>query len=569
VRAFTNLPTRSKLAIAFGVVIALLVVVAAAAYLGLNAVDRMERALFEAGELRTSTNGQRASVLAAVMAPEGEGREASLADVAEYAAGSQTQVVALMDQFHEDAELGDPLRELASQLSDFGRTREREIIPAIRAGRIEEAKVLALGAQQERYLKVRAIERRFSAVARGRIDSLMAWTKGTLVVACVIAILVSLVMVIVLTRLIARPLAEITAVAERIAHGDLEMPVTAIDRSDEVGLLKQAFRRMSGSLNELAGRARQIAAGDLTASVQPHSARDVLGSAFALMADNLRKLIGEVVHASGVLASSTAEISAAMSQIAASASETATAVNQTSTTMAEVKQASASSSQVAEHVSSQVQKVADVSQTGRASMGRVVAGMEGIREHMDSIASSILNLNAQGQTIGEIISSVDDLASQSKMLAINASMEAAKAGEGGKGFAVVAREVKDLAEQSRQATNKVRDILGEIEKATSAAVLTTEQGSKAVDAGVIQSATVGNSIDALADSIAESAQASAGIAAASHQQSIGIDQVSIAMESIQSACAKTAGGARQAEAEAQRLVVLGRKLSQLVASLKV
>ena len=423
--------------------------------------------------------------------------------------------------------------------------------------------------QRERYEKIRAIERDFTEIIRSRIESRLLWTRAMLGIASAIAILAALALVALLTRLIAQPLAEITAVADRIAQGDLNNTILVDQRHDEVGVLREAFRRMTRSLSDLAGRARDIASGDLTARIQPQSQQDVLGTAFASMTENLRNVIGELINAADVLNSSTGEISAATMQIAASASETAAAVTQTTATVAEVKQATRTSSEIAGHVSAQSQKVADVSRLGRASVDDVVTGMTRIRGHMDSIASSILRLNAQGQTIGEIITTVDDLAGQSKMLAINASMEAAKAGVEGKGFAVVAQEVKNLAEQSRLATARVRTILHEIEKATSAAVLTTEEGSKAVDAGLRESSAAGDSIAALSESVAESAHSSSQIAVTSQQQSTGMDQVSLAMGSIQAACAKTAEGARQAEAEAQRLVGLGKKLTKLVAAFKV
>ena len=372
-----------------------------------------------------------------------------------------------------------------------------------------------------------------------------------------------------LAQNIAKPLGELTTAAGRIAEGDIRIELEDMDRTDEIGTLMQTFQRMCRSLNILAGQAREIAAGDLSVRIQPQSQHDVLGTAFAAMTENLRKVIGEMLNAANVLASSTSGISAATREIGSGASQTIGAVTETTATVAEIRQSSANSSDIALHVSEQAQKVAEVSHHGRESVTEVATGMKRIREHMDSIASSILRLNAQGQTIGEIIATVDDLAGQSKMLAINASMEAAKAGEEGKGFAVVAQEVKNLAEQSRQATDRVRSILHEIEKATSTAVLTTEEGSKAVDAGLRQSAAAGNSIAALSESVTESARSSAQIAVASHQQSVGVDQVSHAMDNIQTACSKTAAAAKQAETEAQRLVVLGAKLGELVKAFKI
>src|SRR5207302_9134131 len=121
-----------------------------------------------------------------------------------------------------------------------------------------------------------------------------------------------------------------------------------------------------------------------------------------------------------------------------------------------------------------------------------------IQSQMESIAESIVRLSEQSQSIGEIISTVNDLAEQSNLLAVNAAIEAAKAGEQGKGFTVVAHEVKSLAEQSKQATSQVRAILSDIQRATNGAAMAVEQGAKAVEEGVRQSAEAGRSIAQLA-----------------------------------------------------------------------
>ena len=202
-------------------------------------------------------------------------------------------------------------------------------------------------------------------------------------------------------------------------------------------------------------------------------------------------------------------------------------------------------------------------------MEETVGKMNRIRQQMESIAESIVRLSEQSQAIGEIISTVNDLAEQSNLLAVNASIEAAKAGEHGKGFAVVAQEVRSLAEQSKQATTQVRTILNDIQKATGAAVLATEQGSKTVDEGVRQSAQAGESIKALASSIAEAAQAGMQIAASSQQQLVGMEQVITAMNNIKLASEQNVAGTRQTETAARGLHELGQKLKQLVDQFKV
>ena len=288
----------------------------------------------------------------------------------------------------------------------------------------------------------------------------------------------------------------------------------------------------------------------------------VLGLAFGtLLTRSIARPLRETV---AQLSSSSAEILATTAQVATGAAETASAVSETTATVAEVKQAAGVSSSKAKYVSESAQKVSQVSQAGRKSVESVIHGMQRIQEQMESIAESIVRLSEQSQAIGEIIATVNDLAEQSNLLAVNAAIEAAKAGEQGKGFAVVAQEVKSLAEQSKQATAQVRTLLSDIQKATSAAVIATEQGSKAVEAGVKQSAESGESIRLLADSVSEAAQAATQIAASSQQQMVGMDQVALAMENIMQASVQNVSGTKQAEVAAQSLHELGRKLNSMV-----
>ncbi|HXG57447.1 MAG TPA: methyl-accepting chemotaxis protein [Thermoanaerobaculia bacterium] len=265
-----------------------------------------------------------------------------------------------------------------------------------------------------------------------------------------------------------------------------------------------------------------------------------------------------------MLASSSAEILATTTQVAAGAAETSSAVSETTATVEEVKQTAQLSSQKAKVVSESSQKASQVSKSGRAAVEAMIEGMQRIQEQMESIAGSIMRLSEQGQAIGEIIATVNDLAEQSNLLAVNAAIEAAKAGDQGRGFAVVAQEVRSLAEQSRQATSQIRSILGDVQKATSAAVLATEQGSKAVEAGVKQSMEAGEAIRVLTDSVSEAAQAAVQIAASSQQQMVGMDQVALAMENIRDASMQNVAGTRQAEAAAKNLHELGWRLNEMI-----
>ena len=358
------------------------------------------------------------------------------------------------------------------------------------------------------------------------------------------SLLLSLIFSSALQRLITRPIFALTDTAKNIIQTrDYTARATKLG-ADELGTLTDVFNQMLGDIEERTGALQHAN-------------------------ESLRQQTGEMSAAASVLATAASQIVTATRELSASANDAATAVSQTTTTVEEVRQTSQLSSERAKTVSDQAQHAADVARGGKHSVNQTIEGMNGIRDQMSAIAECILGLSAQSQTIGEIIASVDDLAAQSKLLAVNAAIEAAKAGDEGRGFSVVAQEVKTLAEQSKQATTKVRAILSEIQKATGSAVLATEQGGKAVEAGVEQSAATGQSIAALAESIAGAAQAAAQIAATSRQQFAGMEQVAMAMESIKTASAQAVTSTRQVEGAARQLESLGEKLQHLVEKLKI
>jgi len=354
--------------------------------------------------------------------------------------------------------------------------------------------------------------------------------------------------------------------ANRIALGDLEVEVVPLSDQDVFG---NAMRNMVSSLKRLAESADRIAAGDLTIEVLPASGKDRLGNSFSTMTRNLRELSLEIAEVVNVLAGSAAEIMTTVSELASSSAQTATSISETNATVQEIRQTTDLTSQKSRQVYESAHRSVQIAKAGRESVNSAIGGMQGIDERMGFIAERIVNLSEQSQAIGEIIATVADLAEQSNLLAVNAAIEAAKAGEHGKGFAVVAQEVKNLATQSKQATSQVRSIIGQIQKATTTAVLATEQGSKAVEAGVKQSGEAGESIRQLAASIEESSNATLQIVTSTQEQAIGMDQIAIAIQSINQASDQNVEGSRQIEAAARNLYELNQKLQRLVSGYKV
>ncbi|MBI5249379.1 MAG: methyl-accepting chemotaxis protein [Desulfomonile tiedjei] len=327
-----------------------------------------------------------------------------------------------------------------------------------------------------------------------------------------------------------------------------------------------------GPLTVLAGQVSKASEGDLTVRLEEFNRRDeigVLGQAVGSMLDSLRDQVRRITEVVTVLSSAAADISSTVAQLATSTSKTSAAVTETTTTVEQVKQAAKVSSEKAKKVSSSAQQAVQVSESGKKATEDTVHGMNLIKDQMESIGETVVRLSEHSQAIEDIINAVQDIADQSNLLAVNASIEAARAGDQGKGFAVVAYEIKNLADQSKKATEQVKSILNDTRKWVNAVVMAAEQGGKAVDAGVTQSLVAGEAIQSLASSVATSSQAASVIDSTSEQQFIGVDQVARAMANIEHAMRQNLDGTSQLEAAAKELEELGEFLRGLVHRYKI
>jgi methyl-accepting chemotaxis protein len=266
------------------------------------------------------------------------------------------------------------------------------------------------------------------------------------------------------------------------------------------------------------------------------------------------------------LSSSTAEMLAVVSQVAAGAVQTATAISEAATTVDEVRQTSLLSSQKATAVADTAQQAEGVAGEGVQVVTDAIDNLKAIGAQMGEAAECVVRLSEQTEAVSEIISTSNDIAEQSNLLSVNASIEAAKATDAGKGFAVVADEIKNLAQQSKQAVMQVRTILLDIQKATSAAVMAAERSCKMVEDHTANAVHSHKTIQTLGDGVVAASQAAAQIVASSQQQLVGMDQISEAMASIDQASAQNAAGARQMEAEVRHLNDLSLSLRAMIDS---
>jgi methyl-accepting chemotaxis protein len=323
--------------------------------------------------------------------------------------------------------------------------------------------------------------------------------------------------------------------------------------------LELALARSRAANREL--QAAQAALHERFAAEQAQRAElERLMHAEQVQRERLQRILDSVRAAAATLNVSAAEILAATTQQVASSGQQSAELAQTTTTVDEVKIIAGESVARAQEVAGAAERTVQVSRAGETAVRQMVESMGRIKRQVEEIAGHILALSRRTQQVGEIIATVGDLASQSNMLALNASVEAARAGEHGKGFAVVAQEVRSLAEQSKQATVQVRALLEEIQQGTNTTVMATEEGIKGVDEGVRLAAKTGDAIAQLAAVIDESAQVAAQMVAGGRQQAAGVEHIALAMSSINQAMAHSLASTRQAEKAAEDLNDLARQM---------
>lgn len=338
------------------------------------------------------------------------------------------------------------------------------------------------------------------------------------------------------------------------------------------------YRRLDKTLSNFANVLDRVAEGDLLQRITlPRSLNALTREGRMLMhmagavnrtLDQLTAIVREISRALDRLEADTNAILEATSRQIAMANEQDAVVTQTTATVNEVRATVTETAERAASVAETAQLSVDISRSGTDSVALTIEGMEMIRRRVEDIADNILVLSEHTQQIGEIIATVNNLADQSRMLALNASVEAARAGDEGKGFAVVAMEVRNLADQNRDATIQVREILGEIQRATNSAVMVTEEGSKGVDEGQRLVNKAGEAIRDLARAIEEAAMAALQIAASTRQQTIGMDQLTQAMRTIKHATTETVSSTMQVEASVQRLRDAAKRVREVLTGLR-
>ena len=287
----------------------------------------------------------------------------------------------------------------------------------------------------------------------------------------------------------------------------------------------------------------------------------LVGAVGATMARGLTQQVGAAVHH---IQSSSSELSAAASQQATGAKQQASAMGEISTTISELL---ATSRQIAESA----QRVAEISErTARAARSgdtTVVRGNESVssmRHHVGLIVNHMLELGKKSQEIGVVLDIVSELAEQTNILAINATIEAVAAGDAGRRFSVVADEIRKLSDRVAGSTKEIRGLIEEVRGAVNTTIMTTETGSKAIEAGSRQFSDVASALSQITTEVTTTTEAAKEIELSTKQQASAVEQVNVAITNVAQVTREAELSTRETQRTAGELAGLSRDLLRLV-----
>jgi methyl-accepting chemotaxis protein len=321
--------------------------------------------------------------------------------------------------------------------------------------------------------------------------------------------------------------------------------------NEERGLLKQ---RAEDTENAATGARGTIIYGTFLCLLL------VVGAGLSLT----RSLTGQIGSAVQHVQSSSVELQAAANQQVTGSKEQASAMSEITTTISELLATSRQIAESAQRVAQVASETALAARTGDQTVIRTQESVGAIRRQVDVIVSHMLELGKKSQQIGGVLEIINELAEQTNILAINATIEAAGAGESGKRFAVVADEIRKLADRVGGSTKEIRGLVDDIRSAVNTTVMATEGGSKAVDTGTRQFGEVASSFKHIAGLVVTTTEAAREIELSTKQQSTAVEQVNIAVSNVAQASRETETSSTQTLQTASQLATLSRSLAALI-----
>jgi CHASE3 domain sensor protein len=280
-----------------------------------------------------------------------------------------------------------------------------------------------------------------------------------------------------------------------------------------------------------------------------------------LLTRTLGRQIGAAV---GHVQSSSSELQSTANQQASGAKEQATAMSEISTTISELLATSRQIAESAQRVAQIAQQTVSAAHSGEGTVEQAHESIAGIRRQVDMIVGHMLELGKRSQQIGAVLDIVSELAEQTNILAINATIEAAGAGDAGKRFAVVADEIRELADRVAGSTKEIRGLIDDVRSAVNTTVMATETGSKAVDTGTAQFGEVTTAFKQIASLVTATTEAAREIELSTKQQASGVEQVTLAIANVAQTTRETEVSAGQTLDTVSQLASLSKDLLRLV-----
>jgi methyl-accepting chemotaxis protein len=377
-----------------------------------------------------------------------------------------------------------------------------------------------------------------------------------------------------------------------LAEGRLE------DRLDVTSFTDAAMRSIAEQANAAAGRAlneskeyrqriqvvtsgvdeaieamiRLVIQGDLSGTMRlgvSDAALTPLIAGIGQVMETLKKFVTEIREAALQLSTSSAEVLAAATQNESSTSAQASSIHETTATMEELKGASHQIAENAQMVASIAEQTLVGARQGEGSIKSFMASMESVKQNAVEVDDAIAKLSKRVERIGTVVEVIDEIADRSDLLALNAALEGAKAGEAGRGFSIVAAEMRRLAENVMESTKEIKNLITEIREATHAAKEASDGNKKMAAEGEKLGGHAMQSVSGILSGIQETSDAARVIHLATQQQRTATEQVVQSMSEIEEVTRQAQTGSKQATGAAAELTKLAERLADLVKRFKV
>jgi methyl-accepting chemotaxis protein len=331
------------------------------------------------------------------------------------------------------------------------------------------------------------------------------------------------------------------------------------------------IRSITAPLRSLVGVANTVAEGDLTTRIEVTSSDETgqLMAAMKTMTENLRSIIGQVAGTSNQVATASSQLHSTAERIATGAEEVAAQASSVATAGEEMSATSGDIAQNCQLAAEGAERASKSAQNGAAVVEGTISVMNQIAEKVHESAKTVESLGARSDQIGAIIGTIEDIADQTNLLALNAAIEAARAGEQGRGFAVVADEVRALAERTTRATREIGEMIKAIQNETRGAVSSMEQGVSQVMNGTTEAARSGEALRDILQQVNDVAMQVHQIATAAEEQTATTGEISNNMLQITTVVQTTAQGAHESATAAAQLSGNAEELQRLVHRFKL